>query len=167
MIEGILFPLRTGDGTKMANVRISEVGRLNDPSCWYECYPPDFDHGGEPLLGGDPNIWKNILKEAAFVAAECSAAGRLVVVVAQVRGGFVEVHGQHVGEGEPLSGDIAEILKGAHFRIPVDPEASTSLGLAVEIDTTDESDWRAVAQKIEVHLLSTISRLAAFGNMKR
>lgn len=151
----------------MAAVRISDGIRLHDSSCWYECYPPDFDHGGEPLLGGDPAAWENLLQEAAFVAAECSAAGRLVIVVAQVRNGFVEVYGQHVGEGEPLSVNIAEILKSAQFRIPVDGEASSSLGLDVEIDATEESDWRCLAQKIEVHVLSTISRLAAFGGMKR
>ena len=41
-----------------------------EPSFWTECYPPDFDHGGEPLLGDDPAFWETLLDGVALSLLE-------------------------------------------------------------------------------------------------
>lgn len=128
---------------------------------WTECYPPDFDHGGQPLLGDDATRWEHLLADVAFLGAECSSDGRVMLVTAVVRGGFVEICGQYVRQGEPLAEPIADVLRSAHFRVPVDRNASRLLGLDVELEQdTLEVNWRQAAQRIELDILSTISDLA-------
>ena len=132
---------------------------------WTECYPPDFDHGGEPLLGGDRENWSSLLEGVAFLGAECALDGRVVLVVATVADGFVEVVGQFVRQGEALAEPVAATLRSNHLRIPVDRTASRLLGLDVELDVAPVSiDWVTAARRIEVDLLSTIHRMAAFGS---
>jgi len=126
---------------------------------WFECYPPDFDHGGEPLLGSDPDIWHMLLGDVAFFAADCDLEGRVIVVVATVADGFVEVRGQLVNQGEALAPEIGTALGGATHRICLDKYATAGLGLEVELDGKSiAEDWKETARRIELELLSTIAR---------
>ena len=128
---------------------------------WSDCYPPDFDHGGQPLLGSDPRVWTDVLEGLAFLGASTSIDGQVVIVIAIIKDGFVEVHGQYVEQGEPLINLIGESLKNARANIPVDSNASKLLGLDVEMeDVLPHTNWEAAARRIEVDLLSTISRFA-------
>ena len=148
----------------MLTPHISNQEHESPLSVWTECYPPDFDHGGEPLLGADARLWEHLLSDVAFMGAECSRDGRVVVGVAGVKFGFVEVCGQYVSQGEPLAQPIADALKGAQFQVPVDRSASRLLGLDVELEEADPMlDWESAAQRIELDILSTVSKLAKAG----
>ena len=126
---------------------------------WFECYPPDFDHGGSPLLGDNPAVWHLLLEDFAFFAADCDLEGRVIVVVATIAEGFVEVRGQLVKQGEALAPEISRALGNAKHRICLDRCASSGLGLAVELDRkTLSEDWTDTARRIELDLLSTIAR---------
>lgn len=143
----------------MSAAQISDENRLRG-RFWSDCYPPDFDHGGEALLGDDPARWEE-LEQTAFLGAECALDGRIVLVVAVVRGGFVEVSGQLVRQGEPLAKDIGGAIRDAKSRVPVDRNASRLLGLDIELDQPSANfDWIASARRIELDLLSTIHRMA-------
>lgn len=147
----------------MLSLPISSQEQSNSLDVWNECYPPDYDHGGQPLLGDDSRQWEHLLEDVAFLGAESSSDGRIVIVAAVVRSGFVEIWGQCVHQGEPLAHPIADALKSSSFRIPVDRTASHQLGLDVELDPPEEEfDWKAAAQRVEIDILSTISRLAHF-----
>jgi hypothetical protein len=126
---------------------------------WFECYPPDFDHGGSPLLGENPEVWHRLLEDVAFFAADCDLYGRVIVVVATVSDGFVEIRGQFVNQGEALAPEIGNALGGAKHRICLDKCATAGLGLEVELDGKRlEEDWEKTARRIELELLSTIAR---------
>lgn len=140
---------------------LPSLGGTRLPDVWSESYPPDFDHGGDPLLGSDCNAWGSLFDGVASLGAECALDGRVVVVVASVEEGFVEVIGQFVREGQPLAEPIAKALRDSDHQIPVDRKASRLLGLAVELDQHPvQLDWESAARRIEVDLLSTIQRMA-------
>lgn len=145
----------------MSTGTLPHSGDAQVPEVWSESYPPDFDHGGEPLLGDDPTRWRALLRGVAFLGAECALDGRVVVVVASVCEGFVEVVGQFVRQGEALAEPIARSLLECRERVPVDRDASRLLGLEVELDQAPvQLDWRNAARRIEVDLLSTIQSRA-------
>ncbi len=144
--------------------RISASESDAPPGPWFECYPPDYDHGGAPLLGEDPAHWGDLLDNVAFFAADCDMDGRVIVVVATVVDGFVEVRGQLVNQGEPLFPEIGDALRKATHRITVDRDASDGLGLDVELEPANmDEDWQTVARRIELDLLSTIASCAVAG----
>jgi hypothetical protein len=150
-------PRRPLKSRRVSSEEIPEPGQV-----WTECYPPDFDHGGEPLLGRDDESWPEALTGVAFLGAECALDGRVVLVVATVVGGFVEVTGQFVRQGEVLDDSLSNALRGAELHVPVDRNASRLLGLDVELDERPvQLDWKAAARRIEVDLLSTIHRMAS------
>ena len=147
----------------MLSLPISSQEQSNSLNIWNECYPPDYDHGGQPLLGDDARQLEHLLEDVAFLGIDCSTDGRMVILVAVIRAGFVDIWGQCVGEGEPLATPIADALRDSTFRIPVDRSASHQLGLDVELGPADLSvDWETVAQRVELDILSTISHLAHF-----
>ena len=148
----------------MPSLQYGLLHQMKEPSHWSDCYPPDFDHGGLSLLGDDPAAWTHLFKDVVFLGAECAVDGRIVVVVAKVRAGFVEVEGQYIDPGQPLLESIAHSIRDSVVKIPVDRGASRLLGLDIELNKIEESiDWEIAADRIEIDLLSTISRAVDTG----
>lgn len=145
----------------MNSASISSSETVPPKMLWSECYPPDYDHGGEPLLGSDPEAWVNLLRGVAFFGARCLPDGRFVVVVAAVDTGFVHVRGQCAEEGAPLDPAVAGLLSEAEVRVPLDPGANDALQLELELDgLTGGVAWETVARRMEIDLLSTIACIA-------
>ncbi|MBN1946671.1 MAG: hypothetical protein JW797_13435 [Bradymonadales bacterium] len=127
-----------------------------------EWYPPDYDHGGKPLLGDNPATWHQLLEDVVFLNATCSPAGQVVLLMGRIDGGFVEIRGQYLKQGQPLDPEIVRCIRDARFRIPVSGDASSILGLDIEIEQPCQYfDWKATARRMELDLLSTISRIAS------
>ena len=152
----------------MHSLQYGMLNHMKEPSHWSDCYPPDFDHGGLPLLGDDPAAWTHLFEDVVFLGAECALDGRIVVVVATVRAGFVEVEGQHVHPGQPLRVSIAHSIRDSVVKIPIDRGASRLLGLDIELNEVEQTvDWETAADRIEIDLLSTISRAVDSGCLPR
>ena len=145
--------------TPMSMLSISQTWPRWTGNVWFEIYPPDFDHGGAPLLGENPEVWHLLLEDVAFFAADCDLEGRVIVVIATVTDGFVEIRGQFVNQGEALAPEIGNALGSAKHRICLDRFATEGLGLEVELDQKSlADDWEKTARRIELELLSTIAR---------